>query len=92
LLAEHADVVAKFEESFEQVAGLVGVSGGVQCVGEPEGAGEKGAFGAGQAVDVVVVLRLVAQQEPVGAQLLLDGVDGAGNPGVVVGQKPRLGG
>jgi hypothetical protein len=39
-LAEEADVVAEVEQFLEQGVGVVGVSGAVEGVGEPEGAGE----------------------------------------------------
>ncbi len=42
LLGEQANVVAERQQPFEQVPGLVAVSGGSEVVGEPEGAGDEG--------------------------------------------------
>src|SRR5689334_21893853 len=70
LLAEHPDVVAQAQQTFEQRGGLFALSDSGERVDQPEGAREEGAFAAGQAV--VALLRVVAEQESVPAEFLLD--------------------
>jgi len=83
LLAEHAYVVAQVQQPPEENIGLFGASDAVERVGQPEAAGEEGALLAGKPVRAAVSGGVVAQQEPVPAQLRLDGIDRADDPLVV---------
>ena len=76
LLAHQAEVIRVAEHFFEDDRGLVEFADAGEAFHVPEGADGEGAFVAFQAVGGAV-LEFVAEDEDVGAQLLLDGFEGA---------------
>src|SRR5512135_3030323 len=73
-LADHPDVVAQAQQTFEQRGRLLTLSDSGERVDQPEGAREEGAVAAGQAV--VALLGVVAEQETVPAEFVLDCLHG----------------
>ena len=80
LLTEQPDVIAQFQEPFEQRDRFLPPSGAVEGVDEPEGAGKEHAFVPGKAI--LPGLGSVSKDEPVLGQVSLDGSDRPEHPGI----------